>query len=755
MRFLWQIENKNKCKNVFVSIALISFVMTAFPECKSPVKQFYTITSNKDSIGLYELFEVSIQIDKEVKNVYDKSEMEIVTEITSPDNELKKIDAFYFQEYEKTIVNGKETLTKKGNPCWKVRYTPTKTGRHSFTVNFKYKGKSYSSTKEYFDVSASPNKGFVRKGNRNYMQFDTKAPYFANGISVAWVDKFNTIAEYDYYFKKLKENGCNYSRIWLTEWNMPIEWSTNGLATGDVNGVGWYSQENSWKLDQVIDLARKNGLYLMITLGTYSDLLTTKGDWNEDKWHSNPYNIANGGMCEAPDDFFTNKKAISSYKKKLSYILSRWGYSTNIFAFELWNEYSSPIAWTKEISDYIKQIDPNSHLITTSLGFRKEDQNKDKDSIRWNLPNIDYTQSHLYGKGDVQNFTTIISQQNQMMVEKYHKPHLMAEFGIDYLNSDKKYDPSGNGIEIHNAAWTCIMTQSFGIAMTHWKEYVDTFNIYTHFKAISNFVEDIDWNANNFKEINTELRQTNDPYTTLFLASEGEWGEKTTKPIMLKPDGILTGKINRYIYGECSKTKSYYFTPEFLVDYPVKGNFILHIGQVSQRVPLAVFIDGKKVWEHQFFVQGVNGEWKSNHFDPITKWYTATFDKDYSIPIPKGAHTIRIENSGIDWIELKGISLENYQPKIEIFGLKGEKETICWVHNKESNWSNIGKKTIEPIANVQFTIHDLDDGQYQIQFWNTTSGTIVNKEIKQTINGSLKLSINQLTNDIAFKIKKL
>lgn len=752
-----QIINKeNMSKRIFITAFPIIIVIFLLFSCKNTSGQLYSIQLNKDTVGVFDLFEININAGKEIKDIYNKNEVEIFAEITTPDNKQRKIEGFCFQEYEKTLVSGREVLTKRGNPYWKVRYTPTKVGRHSFKIDVRHNGKSNQSNVETFDVKANSEKGFIRIGNKNYLQFDSKTPYFAVGMSTAWVDKFNTINKYDYYFKKLKESGCNYSRIWLVEWNMPIEWTNNGIALGDVNGVGWYSQENSWKLDQIINLAKKNGLYLMITLGTYSDLLLTKGDWNEDKWYSNPYNIANGGMCSSPADFFSNKEAINSYKKKLSYIISRWGYSPNILAFELWNEYSSSIDWTKDMSEYLKFVDPNDHLITTSLGFRREDQNKIADSVRWSLPDIDYTQSHLYGKGDINDFTNPISRQNQLMVEKYHKPHLMGEFGIDYLNSDGKYDPFGKGVEIHNAAWTCLMNQSFGIAITHWKEYVDTFNIYTHFKAISNFVKDIDWNSNNFEKIKAELRLTDDPYTTLFLAPEGAWGEKTTKPIKINPDGILLDKINRYIYGECSKTKSYYFTPEFLVDYSVKGNFILHIGQVSQRVPLAVFIDGKKVWEHQFFVQGVNGEWKSNHFDPITKWYTATFDKDYSIPIPSGFHSIRIENSGIDWIELKGISLENYQPKIEIFGLKGEIETICWVHNKESNWSNyIGKKTIKPIANVQFTIYDLDEGQYRVQYWNTMNGKIEKEEIKNTSNGDVKLSIHQLINDMAFKITKL
>jgi hypothetical protein len=56
------------------------------------------------------------------------------------------------------------------------------------------------------------------------------------------------------------------------------------------------------------------------------------------EWKISPYNKANGGPAATPTEFFTSKKAQLRYKDKLRYIIARWGYSTHIAAWELFNE---------------------------------------------------------------------------------------------------------------------------------------------------------------------------------------------------------------------------------------------------------------------------------------------------------------------------------------------------------------------------------------------------------------------------------
>jgi endo-1,4-beta-mannosidase len=111
---------------------------------------------------------------------------------------------------------------------------------------------------------------------------------------------------------------------------------------------------------------------------------------NEGCWVSNPYNAKNGGPCARPADFWTNPEARRLYQKRLRYLIARWGYSPNLFAWEFWNEVPetpATAAWVAEMAAYLKRHDPNRHLVSTTYG----------DSATWKCPDVDFPMTHMYG----------------------------------------------------------------------------------------------------------------------------------------------------------------------------------------------------------------------------------------------------------------------------------------------------------------------------------------------------------------------
>jgi len=73
-------------------------------------------------------------------------------------------------------------------------------------------------------------------------------------------------------------------------------------------------------------------LIIKITKGQFS----TSDDPN---WATNPYNSAvSGGILSAPQDLWTNSQAYSLFQRRFRYIVARWGYSTSLMSWELWNE---------------------------------------------------------------------------------------------------------------------------------------------------------------------------------------------------------------------------------------------------------------------------------------------------------------------------------------------------------------------------------------------------------------------------------
>lgn len=101
--------------------------------------------------------------------------------------------------------------------------------------------------------------------------------------------------------------------------------------------VGRYNMASAWKLDYLVDLAHLRGLRIVLCFETtrpFQEIPSREGL----DWRSNPYNAANGGPLTSPEQFFSNNEAEDYYKRKLRYIIARWGYSSDVLAWQLFNE---------------------------------------------------------------------------------------------------------------------------------------------------------------------------------------------------------------------------------------------------------------------------------------------------------------------------------------------------------------------------------------------------------------------------------
>ena len=205
----------------------------------------------------------------------------------------------------------------------------------------------------------------------------------------------------------------NWSRVWMTHF---YDWQGLGLNLDwpKVNNTfGQLSLPNARNWDAIVAAADQAGIHFQMTLqhhGQYSSTNVSKTDPN---WEQNPYNTANGGFLSASTNFFTDPEARSLTKRKLRYIVARWGYSPSIMAFELFNEvqftdaaqlnmWNNIEAWHNEMAQFIRTNDVYHHLITTS---------SDLNEPIWDQ--TDYYQHHDYpsdlitGIRDAQDITVV------------------------------------------------------------------------------------------------------------------------------------------------------------------------------------------------------------------------------------------------------------------------------------------------------------------------------------------------------------
>ncbi len=223
-------------------------------------------------------------------------------------------------------------------------------------------------------------------------------------------------------------------------------------------------------------------------------------------WSESPYRNSNGGPLSRPEEFFYNETAKKYAKKLLRYIVARWGYAPELFAWELFNEVQwtgnypnqskkwreEVIEWHDEIGQYLKSIDPFNHIVTTSAD--------DQQLIELaNRQGIDMIQYHTYPSGNIVNELVRKDQSFLEAIAETEAAVICGEYGY-----------SGDGDVPFNeqrlAIWSGIFSRVPHLIwrwQVHYdKNWTDLFQSPSSFVALEDFVkngemEDWEFNAHN------------------------------------------------------------------------------------------------------------------------------------------------------------------------------------------------------------------------------------------------------------------
>lgn len=448
---------------------------------------FLSIKQNTTVVKKYNLFELDIKVDADYVNPFDYEDIRIEAEFISPQKEVSKVEGFVYSVKvagRSNKVRGKEVV----DVLWKVRFAPSEAGIWEYNLKLvTSKGHILSQTKE-FEALDSLNPGYIQisKMDNKYFEFNNGQFYYPVGENTSWA----SINNYRKYFKSLSEAGGNWGRVWMSSWEVALEWTG-----GRYEGLGYYNLKAAKKLDKIVGLAKENNLYLQLVFNHHGQLSTNVNP----QWEENPYNAKNGGPCEKPQDFFTSPEARRLYKNRMRYIVARWGYSPNILCWEMWNELTyvdnlTPeveVSWHKEMAAYVKKIDNNRHLVSTSYAgsFYERSFNEEL----WKLEDMDFTQFHMYNPDIVQ---VINGAWRAMRV--FDKPYIMAEIGTGSADGVDEKDKEAR--YLHSAIWAQFMTPASGNAMCWWWDtYIHPNNLYYQWKALTNYAGNLDRRLKNLR----------------------------------------------------------------------------------------------------------------------------------------------------------------------------------------------------------------------------------------------------------------
>lgn len=271
---------------------------------------------------------------------YRRFELESEKEIkfTSPSG--KSITAIPFVnqsikfEYDD---EGAEMVTPNGAAKKMVRFYPNEIGV------YKYDGGEIECVK-------SADKGYIRvsENDGRYFSYTDGDCYNPIGVNLAFLTPFSKsngeefgclgykylgMRQYESWFSQCRKNGVNLVRIWLG----------HEYLSPDTQQAGEFDFVQFAKIDALLELARKYGIKLKLTLEQFRffdyETIADSNSYSDDvfrKFNKNLY--IEKRRCESVDEWLTDNVWREKWLDKVRQFAYRYSGDTAIFAVELWNE---------------------------------------------------------------------------------------------------------------------------------------------------------------------------------------------------------------------------------------------------------------------------------------------------------------------------------------------------------------------------------------------------------------------------------
>ena len=707
---------------------------------------------------VYSRFEVRLDAERG-RYPFDPKKTKLEAQFHTPAGRSVQVDGFYYEPFTRVRVRDargkeKEDLVRAAKGSWRIRYCPTEMGRHQFTVAFRRLGQPDIIRNGEFTATEGASRGFVRVEpvRRRYFEFDDRTPLFLLGECCCWGGPLGTFS-YDEWFEMHRSAGMNFARIWMSPWAFGIEAEPGTLRN--------YRMDQAWALDYVVELAERTGTYLMICFDYHGMLQSRKDQWGKnDRWRKHPYHTAHAGPCRVPGDFFTHPAATEIYKNRLRYIISRWAYSTHILAWELWNEVDlcfreegvseeAVTRWHEDMGAYVKRIDPNRHLLTTSFCSGEAGEGV------WRLPQFDFTQSHCYNQPDPPRAVTRAAQD---MYARFSKPTFVGEYGVASAGSKPtiKKDPLGQAL--HQALWSSTFSGSAAAAMPWWWDnYIHPEGLYVVWRTLSEFLDGEPIGSGLYQPAHIQTQDVpagkpacipGAPAFTERVLPETDWdADVRAEPIVFdRPRVQPRSKLfHAFVYGTTKRQRRRPLRVQAW--FAKNGSVKLHVNSVSKDAVLVGLVDGRDTYTHHLRDKDrkslVCGE----------------YNRALTIPVPEGWHEVSVENRGHDWAYLDWLEAANVLPisgaghsdPVRAYGLASEDAAWVWLLNPEAAWPS---KPSRDVQSARVTLSGLRDGAYQLEWWDPASGTVLGRGAAVCSRGRLVLLPPGFLRDIAVKVKR-
>lgn len=124
--------------------------------------------------------------------------------------------AFYYQQFEDAVRNGRDWHYPTDTLVWKVRFSPNQSGTWKFRLTARDRRGATATEWRTFEVAPSAHRGFVRvsRADSRYFEFDDGTFFTGLGFQVPeYLENPDTAGASAY--RELSANGVNFVRFWL------------------------------------------------------------------------------------------------------------------------------------------------------------------------------------------------------------------------------------------------------------------------------------------------------------------------------------------------------------------------------------------------------------------------------------------------------------------------------------------------------------------------------------------------------------
>lgn len=619
------------------------------------------------TVGAYTMVEASFLLRGISGNPFDFTQNDVRVTIKTPAGTLETIPAFY---------DGGDG-GDGGSGTWRVRYTPKDRGHYAI-LRVERNGAPVAGVlpnPREFTADGSPKPGFVRRNTTNptVFEFDNGDRYFPLGNDTAW--RVGPNADITDFFKRMGEAGENWSRVWMCHWDgKNLDWPPAR------EGEGYFSLEAARRWDEIVKSAEANGIRFQMTLqhhGQYSTMV-------DPNWSDNPWNRKNGGFLTTPEEFFTNEHARALTKAKYRYISARYGWSPNIMAWELFNEvegtdaarkslYGPIAAWHKEMAAFLRDVDVNHHLITTSSDGK----------ILGLYAAMDYLQPHSYSPDPMAAIADI-------KPSEYGKPIFLGEIG-------PPNEAKSDGSFVTTILWASIMSENSGAAQYWFWERMIGQDLFQYYTAASGFLRSSNQaNRVGLKSIRPAVKTARQG--TFTFGPGGGWGTATKTRFSIDGAGAVEGAGAMPSFFQGKAHREMFPKLEFDVNYSVPGDFAVTVGSAAKGgAEMTILVDGKAVTSREFAASDRDSR----------------FNMTLHAPISAGVHRISLANNGPDWVSITRFSLSPYGSSLHALARLSADYAGLWVYRANPELPPV-------IGLVKLT--GLAAGSYRIVWWDTEKG---------------------------------